>query len=161
MIALVSRWFWRREAALSDAGADDAAAIAALHAASFGRGWSEGEVESLLVDSAVVADRAMIGRRLVGFILTRHAADEAEVLSIAVDGRARRRGLGRRLLRRNLQRLATFGVGRVFLEVDAGNEPALALYRRMGFVEAGRREGYYRGTAGQVAPALVLCRTLD
>jgi ribosomal-protein-alanine N-acetyltransferase len=93
--------------------------------------------------------------------LTRHAADEAEVLSIAVDGRARRRGLGRRLLRRNLQRLATFGVGRVFLEVDAGNEPALALYRRMGFVEAGRREGYYRGTAGQVAPALVLCRTLD
>lgn len=160
MIRLIKRWLARSEAVISDAGVRDARAIASLHATSFQRGWTDGEVERLLIAPNVFADRALMGARLVGFILTRAAAEEAEILSIAVAKGARGRGIGRRMLQRNLQRLVGAGVGAVFLEVDAQNRPALALYRRMGFAEVGRREGYYRHTPDQASTALVLRRDL-
>ncbi len=56
MINLFSNLFARAEPVLSEAASRDAAAIAALHAASFRRGWSEQEVEGLLTDRA--SDRA-------------------------------------------------------------------------------------------------------
>jgi ribosomal-protein-alanine N-acetyltransferase len=131
-------------------------ALAALHAASFNRGWSEHELEQLLTDRGVIADRAIRGRRIVGFILSRRAADEAEVLSVAVARATRGRGLARRLLDLHLRRLAGFGLRAVFLEVDEDNEPARRLYARAGFREVGRRPGYYAGGKG----ALVLRRDL-
>ena len=76
--------FARAEPALSTASPRDAASLAALHAASFNRGWSEHEFEQLLTDRNVVADRAKSGRGNVAFILSRRAADEAEILSVAV-----------------------------------------------------------------------------
>jgi ribosomal-protein-alanine N-acetyltransferase len=48
----------------------------------------------------------------------------------------------------------------VFLEVGDDNVPALRLYRRAGFREVGRREGYYRDQAGKASTALVLRRDL-
>jgi [ribosomal protein S18]-alanine N-acetyltransferase len=160
MIGWLRRLFSRREPVIADADPRDAAAIAKLHAASFRRGWSDGEVEGLLLDGQVVADRARIGRDLAGFVMARHAADEAEILSIAVDAGARRHGLGRMLLRRNLQRLAGLGVRAVFLEVGADNAPALALYRRMGFKQVGKRERYYGDGPAHDSTALVLRREI-
>lgn len=160
MIDLLSRLFSRRAPMVSDAGPRDAKAIAALHALSFRRGWSDGEVERLLLDDNVVADRALLARAVVGFVLARWAADEAEILSIAVDKAARGRGLGRALLHRNLQRLAGLGVRTVFLEVGADNGPALALYERMGFAEVGKRERYYGTEIALDSTALVLRRDI-
>src|SRR5215212_6267677 len=100
MMNLFGGLFRRRDAEISEAGTRDAAVIAGLHSAAFHRGWSESELESLLLDRSVVAHRAMRGRKLVGFILSRLAADEAEILSIAVACSQRSRGLGRRLLDR-------------------------------------------------------------
>ena len=88
------------------------------------------------------------------------AADEAEILSIAVDAGARGRGIGRSLLQRHLRRLAGIGIRAVFLEVDAGNEPALRLYARMGFAQVGRREHYYQSAGPSAGAALVLRRDL-
>jgi ribosomal-protein-alanine N-acetyltransferase len=158
MTDFVSRLFARGQPILSDAEPRDAQAIAVLHAASFRRGWSDGEVEQLLFESSVVADRALVGRTLAGFILTRCAADEAEILSIAVDKRWRGGGLGHKLLQRNLQRLAARGVRAVFLEVGADNQPALRLYERLGFEQVGKRERYYPGDTAREATALVLRR---
>ena len=104
----------------------------------------------------MVADRATRGRRNVGFILSRRAADEAEILSVAVARAWRGRGLARRLLDLHLRRLAGFGLSAVFLEVDEDNTPARRLYARAGFREVGRRPGYYTGGKG----ALVLRRDL-
>ena len=84
MIGFFSSLFARGEPALSEAGARDAAAIAALHAASFRRGWSEQEVEGLLIDRHVIAHRAMRAGKLAGFIMSRLVEDEAEILSVAV-----------------------------------------------------------------------------
>ena len=77
MIALVSRLIPSTQPTFLAARPRDAAAIAQLHAASFGRGWEEDEVHQLLSDSAVAAHRAMVRRTMVGFIMSRIAADEA------------------------------------------------------------------------------------
>ena len=160
MIGFITRLFARGEPVLSEARPPDAAAIATLHAASFHRGWSDGEIESLLIDRNVVAHRAMIGRKLAGFILSRRAAGEAEILSVAVAAARRGKGLSRRLLDLHLRRLSALGTRSVFLEVDEDNVPARRLYARAGFREVGRREAYYRDRPGRNAAALVLRRDL-
>jgi ribosomal-protein-alanine N-acetyltransferase len=160
MIGFLTRLLDRREPALSEATPRDAAAIAALHGKSFHRGWSDGEIESLLLDRNVIAHRAIVGRGLVGFILSRMAIDEAEILSVAIAPARRGRGLSRRLLDLHLRRLAGIGVHRVFLEVDEGNIPARKLYARAGFRDVGRREAYYLDHLGRNAAALVLRRDL-
>src|SRR5262249_43831668 len=96
MIGIVSRLF-AREPVLSEAGPRDARALAALHGVSFHRGWSDGEFERLLFDRNVLAHRAMVGRSLIGFIVSRLVLDEAEILSIAVASTRRGRGLARQL----------------------------------------------------------------
>jgi [ribosomal protein S18]-alanine N-acetyltransferase len=154
---------WRRllgrgDPVLSAAGMRDARALSVLHAASFHRGWSDAEFEALLIDRNVVAHRAVVGTSLVGFILSRVVAGEAEILSVAVTSSRRGRGLARQLLDLNLRRLAALGARTVFLEVDEGNTPARRLYRRAGFREVGRREGYY--PEGKGAAALILRRDL-
>ena len=160
MIAMVARLFARGEPSLSEASVRDARAIARLHAASFHRGWSDGEIERLLLERTTLTHRAMSGRALQGFILSRLAAGEAEILSVAVASARRGRGVARALLNIHLRRLAGLGARSVFLEVDESNEPALRLYWRAGFREVGRRPGYYQQGRDKPATALVLRRDL-
>jgi [ribosomal protein S18]-alanine N-acetyltransferase len=160
MIAFVARLLGRGEPALSEAGPRDAAAMASLHAASFQRGWSDGEFERLLLERSVVAHRAIVGRSLAGFILSRMAAGEAEILSVAVAIARRGRGLAGALLDLHMRRLAGLGVRAIFLEVDEDNTPARRLYERAGFREVGRRPGYYQRESGNAVSAAVLRRDL-
>jgi len=160
MINLLANLFARAKPTLSEASSRDAAAIAALHAASFRRGWSEQEVEGLLTDRHVVAHRAMAGARMAGFIMSRLVIDEAEILSVAVAAARRGRGLARNLLNLHLRRLAGLGARTVFLEVDEHNEAAIRLYHRAGFREISRRPNYYPTADGKSAAALVLRRDL-
>src|SRR3990172_5311596 len=160
MIKRLPNLFAGGEAALSDASARDAASIAGLHAASFRRGWSEPEVEALLLDRHVIAHRAGSGRKLAGFIMSRLVGDEAEILSVAVERSNQGRGLARRLLDLHLRRLAGLGARTVFLDVDEHNRPAIRLYDRAGFAEISRRPNYYPASDGTAAAALVLRRDL-
>ena len=91
-----------------------------------------------------------------GFILIRVVADEAEILTLAVRPAARREGLGARLVEAAVVRAAARGAERMFLEVAEDNVAARALYARTGFVEAGRRRGYYARADGSREDALVL-----
>jgi ribosomal-protein-alanine N-acetyltransferase len=145
--------------ALAEARRGDAPAMAALHAQSFHRGWSDGEFESLLSERNVIAHRATLRGNLVGFILSRLAADEAEILSVAVAARERGRGLARDMLAMHMRRLAGAGCRTIFLEVDETNQPARRLYKSAGFREVGRRDSYYRAGSGASA-ALVLRRDI-
>jgi len=156
MMNFVTHLLSRPRPTFSEASARDAGAIAAIHAASFQRGWSEDEIYRLLIDRAVVTHRAMIGRRLIGFILSRLAADEAEILSVAIAPAWRGRGLARPLLELHLRRLAGLGARTVFLEVCERNDSARRLYDGAGFHEVARRQGYYEGGS----TALVLRRDL-
>ena len=95
-----------------------------------------------------------------GFVLSRLAADEAEILTIAVESASRGKGVGRALLAENLRQAANAGARAMFLEVDRGNAPALALYKRLGFVAVGERAGYYRRKDGVRATAIVMRKAL-
>ncbi len=156
MIGVLSRLFSRGALSFADARPSDAAAIALIHGASFQRGWGEDEIRRLLIEKNVVAHRAISGRKVIGFILSRLAAGEAEILSVAIAPSWRGRKLARPLLDLHLRRLAGLGTRAVFLEVSEHNAPATRLYRRAGFREVGRRQGYYDGGA----TALVLRRDL-
>jgi len=126
-LSWLMRLVGRRAPAVSPAGPQDAPQFAMLHAAAFQRGWSAEEFERLLIEPNVVADRAMAGSRLAGFVLSRLAAEQAEILSIAVAVRDRRRGLASSLLDVHLNRLAGYGTRSLFLEVDERNIADLEL----------------------------------
>jgi ribosomal-protein-alanine N-acetyltransferase len=157
---LVRRWWKGGDARLGAAEPADAVALAALHADSFRRGWSEEEFARLLLDRNVIADVAMVGETLAGFVMSRCVVEEAEILSVAVAPTRRSRGVAGRLLAVHLGRLAAAGIERVFLEVAQDNAPACRLYATAGFREVGRRPGYYARPGGPPAIALVLRRDL-
>jgi ribosomal-protein-alanine N-acetyltransferase len=154
MIWFVSRLFSRKRPPIAEARPADAAVIAALHGVSFRRGWGEDEILRLLLDRNVVTERMTSGGKLIGFIMSRLAAGEAEILSVAIARAWRGRGLSRQLLDLHLRRLAGLGIRAVYLEVGENNAPACRLYRRAGFRQVGRRHGYY----DDGATALVLRR---
>lgn len=147
---------------------DHAAAAAAIHAASFARAWDTIELERMIASAAHFADGVFAGgifaqgrAPLLGFALSRLVLDEAEILTVALRPDARGQGAGGLLLRQHLDRLAQHGARTVFLEVDEGNASALALYRRTGFAEIGRRPGYYAGHDGERATAIAMKATLE
>ena len=139
-------------------------ACAALHSTAFAYAWGEHEFERLISASNAVGDAALGARRkdLVGFILSRVAADEAEVLTIVVAPSYRNRGIGRQLIQSHLTRLRNLKVGSLFLEVGETNGAARKLYANLGFVEVGRRKNYYKteNPTEQVS-ALILRRDID
>ena len=165
MINLVPSWLsglWRGgPAAIEPASLRDAPKLAQLHSASFHRGWGEGEFEGMLIERNTLVHRLRIGRKIIGFAVSRMAADEAEILSIAVAANQRGRGLSRDLLLTHLGHLAGRGVRKVFLEVEENNQPARRLYERGGFAVAGRRERYYREANGVQLNALLMRRDLS
>lgn len=138
----------------------DSTQAAYLHGLSFARGWTEEEIGTLVLDRQVEANALVRGKGLDGFVLSRLAADEAEILTIAVAPAQRGAGLGRKLLSHHLARLAARGVKALFLEVEDSNTAAKALYARAGFVEVGRRPAYYAKADGSRAEAVVLKRDL-
>jgi ribosomal-protein-alanine N-acetyltransferase len=136
-------------------------ACAAVHATSFSYAWPPADIEALLLANSTFADGAFgkVGD-LQGFILSRRAADEAEILTIAVQPKKRGHGIAGRLMRANMSRLQAAGARSWFLEVEAQNAAALALYRRFGFEKVGERKSYYRKPDGDSALAYVLRRAL-
>jgi len=115
----------------------------------------------MLTERNTLVHRLKLGRKIVGFAVSRIAADEAEILSIAVAASHRGRGLSRHLLLTHLGHLAGRGVRTVFLEVEENNQPARRLYHRAGFGVAGRRERYYQQPGGEQLNALLMRRDLS
>jgi [ribosomal protein S18]-alanine N-acetyltransferase len=153
---------WGGAAALVEpAQLRDAPRLAQLHGASFHRGWGETEFETMLTERNTLVHRLVAGRKTIGFAVSRIAADEAEILSIAIAESHRGRGLSRELLRTHLGHLAGRGVRTVFLEVEENNQPARRLYQGSGFAVAGRRERYYRQPGGEQLNALLMRRDLS
>lgn len=142
------------------AAAPDPAALAALHARAFvvPRPWHASEVAALLAAPDVRCASVGAAGDLAGFGMIRVVADEAELLTLAVDPNLRRQGHGAALLGDLIRRAAAAGAAQMFLEVAEDNHAARRLYANAGFVEAGRRRGYYRMPAARATDALLLRR---
>lgn len=144
---------------IGDARGAGAEALAALHARAFedsvsSRSWSGAEIAQVMAPPHAIA-LAAFAPDLAGFILAWTIGEEAEILTLATAPERRRTGVGRALLRAVSAAAAARGAQRVLLEVGADNAAARGLYESAGFIEIGRRKGYYSGAHG-ATDALVL-----
>ena len=80
-----------------------------------------------------------------GFIVWRTVADESEIITIGVHPTARGAGIATAMLTLMEHEIKKAGVKKIFLEVSAENAPAIALYKKCGFIQNGRRPKYYDG----------------
>lgn len=139
----------------------DAASCARLHAIGFAHSWSSAEFETLLTDKTCIGDGVDGNIGLIGFVLSRRALDEAEILTVIVDPCSRRKGFAGQLLAAHIARLAGSGVRNLFLEVDERNSAALTLYRRFGFAKVGERKAYYARAGETRSNACIMRRRLE
>lgn len=136
--------------------------IAALHARLFDPPWDAPSIASSIEHPgsssfiAQVREPAM----LVGFVIGRLAADEAEILSIGVAPEWQRRGVGRRMVEGLVRAARRAEAKRLFLEVASDNLAAGALYGSLGFVPVGGRKGYYQRADGSKVDAIILALAL-
>ena len=161
MMAWLAELWGGGQALVEPASLRDASDLAHIHGASFHRGWGEGEFERMLLERNTLVHRLRMGRKIIGFSVSRMAADEAEILSIAVAKAHRGRGLSSSLLLTHLGHLAGRGIRAVFLEVEENNQPARRLYDRAGFTVVGRRERYYQQGGGEPLNAVLMRRDLS
>jgi [ribosomal protein S18]-alanine N-acetyltransferase len=133
-------------------------AMAALHREAFDetpRPWAASEFAEMLAAQTTVAVS-----RDEGFALGRVAGPEAELLTLAVAQGMRRSGLGAALVVAFEAAAAARGAEESFLEVAEGNAAARALYKRLGYAEAGLRPEYYPRTGAAAATAIVMRKSL-
>jgi tRNA threonylcarbamoyladenosine biosynthesis protein TsaB len=148
------------EPLLRAAVAVDAAALALLHAECFDTAWSASEFASLMLMPGTEVLMAFDGPEPLAFLMTRRAADEAEIVAIATRPGARRRGLARRLLDHQSTEFLAAGIATLFLEVASSNAAARGLYESLGFRPAGLRRNYYDRGGGLREDAVVMRKDL-
>lgn len=162
--------FGKREAKVMilPGSVDDLNDLTRLHQEGFRRGWQASEMAALMDKPENVFFVArLVGKPdvpIVGFNILRQTAEEAEILSIAVDPAWRGRDIGEKLMREAINHLLADRVAELFLEVDETNLSAVRLYTKLGFKTVGERPGYYRAvnpTAGSVQRSAALVMRLD
>ena len=140
---------------MTDADLDE---VAALEARCHAYPWSRGN----FADALVAGYGAWLFRedgRLASYSAMMRGVEEAHLLNITVTPELQGRGRGTAFLGFLLAQAREWSARRVLLEVRPGNMAALAMYRRNGFSEIGRRRGYYHGPAGS-EDAIVMERVL-
>lgn len=139
---------------------DDVDAVHALECSVFPHPWSRVNFS----DSVQAGYDAWLLRdatgELAGYFLLMYALDEAHLLDVAVARKRHGTGLGRHLLDTLCARAKEMGAESVLLEVRPSNQRALAVYKRYGFAEIGRRKGYYPAHEGKREDAIVMRHAL-
>jgi ribosomal-protein-alanine N-acetyltransferase len=147
--------------ALRPAVRADAPALALLHASCFADAWSMPAMLDVLdLAGAFGSVVACAGLPLAGLALARVAADEAELLTLAVGAVWRRQGIARALIDATVAEAGQRGARHLFLEVAEDNDAARRLYTAEGFTPIGRRRGYYTRPGAPAVDALTLRRIL-
>ena len=145
---------------LQPLGPFDLTVAAALHAGCFDSAWNEAAMAEVVAMPGSFGALAHVGDQPAGLVIVLAVGAEAEILTLGVLPRFRRRGVAGRLLAWVADRLSGVGCQRLLLEVAEDNAAARALYGKLGFERIGRRPSYYRRPAGTEA-AVVLARGLD
>ena len=121
------------------------AQVAVLEKQCFSAPWSEasvaGELDNPLSVWLVCVDRG----KVLGYVGSQTVLEESDMMNIAVLPEARRAGIGERLILSLIELLKDRGSRSLALEVRASNTPAISLYKKLGFLQVGRRPNYYRG----------------
>lgn len=128
--------------------------MAELHRESFDSPWSEQTFITLL-SQPIVCGWIARDKEPTGFVLARVAADEIEILTVAIRNSHRRKGIAQTLINQALDWGRKNNGVICHLEVAADNTAALALYESLGFEETGRRDRYYHRPQGAIDAVLM------
>ncbi len=120
------------------------AQIAALEKLCFSDPWPEAAIVPELTNPLSLWLVAMVGQRLVGYVGSQTVEEESDMMNIAVHPDFRRQGIAERLVLELVTALNDRGSRSLALEVRASNGPAISLYEKLGFSQAGLRKNYYR-----------------
>ena len=120
------------------------APIAQLEKLCFSDPWSEKSIETELSCRLSCWLVAMEGDTLLGYVGSQTVMDESDMKNLAVHPDYRRRGTAQALVNALENALRERGSKALTLEVRASNEPAIALYEKLGFQQVGLRKSYYR-----------------
>ena len=118
--------------------------IAALEEICFADPWSEQSIASELKSTWSYWLVAQEADRVVGYVGSQSAIDEADIMNVAVHPDYRRQGIAEKLINSLVEELKNRGIHALLLEVRASNAPAIALYEKLGFQQVGLRKNYYR-----------------
>lgn len=122
---------------------EDAPNAAALEEKCFPFPWSDGAIRDELDNGSAAFFSAFSDGKFVGHAGMITALGEGNVCNIAVDPSARRRGVGEALVKALIAEGKARYLNVIMLEVRASNAPAIALYKKLGFIEVGRRKNFY------------------
>lgn len=122
----------------------DVPAVAELERKCFSDPWSERSVAAELENPLSLWFVALLGRTVVGYVGSQSVMEQADMMNIAVNPDYRRQGIAESLIERLVAELKDKQVSSLTLEVRASNAPAIALYRKLGFIQVGKRPNYYR-----------------
>lgn len=142
------------------AGYHDYRHMARIHCASFERGWKAEEIREMMEQEGTKALIYDLAGSRAGFLLFRMAADECEIIAVAVDQQYQRKGIARKLLDYLPDYLLREHIHTIFLEVAEDNLAAIALYQAAGYEEHGKRKAYYRRWHGRRVDALLFRKRL-
>ena len=118
--------------------------VAQLEKECFHDPWSEKSIASELKNPLSLWLVALDGQQVAGYVGSQSVMGEADMMNIAVSSWHRRQGIAQELVERLVTLLREKDVYSLTLEVRASNEPAKALYSKLGFSQVGRRPNYYR-----------------
>lgn len=141
----------------------DIGAMARIHALSFDDAWTGAMIRRILTMPGAFGIVARQRRKwtVAGFALLRQAADECEVLSLAVAPNLRGDGVGGLLFAGAMEQASVAGATKLFLEVAEDNDIARRLYSSRGLVPVGRRPDYYTRNDGSTAAAVTMSCGLE
>ncbi len=119
-------------------------AVAELEKLCFTDPWPVEGIEPELKNPLSYWLVAMDGEQLAGYIGSQSCPPEADVMNVAVSPECRRQGIAQSLIEALVTGLKAKDITSLSLEVRASNGPAIALYKKLGFTQVGRRPNYYR-----------------
>lgn len=123
--------------------ADFAQIYADIHSVCFAHGWNESTMRQMLLMPGAVGWIAYDRDKPAGIVMYAYSPEQADIVTFGVLPEYRGKHVSDELMKESFRFLSGHGIKEIFLEVAVDNEHAIALYRRHGFVQVGRRPNYY------------------
>ena len=118
--------------------------MAVLEKMCFHDPWSLNSIASEVSNKLSLWFVAVENEKVVGYVGSQTVLGETDMMNIAVHPDCRKRGIATLLITHLVDALAQQGSHSLMLEVRESNENAISVYRKLGFMDVGRRKNYYR-----------------
>ena len=114
-----------------------------IETSTFKRPYSQNHLEYLARVCPETFLLALIDNHPAGYVAAFITGEEAHIMSIAIDLKWRRKGIGKSLMLEIMDKVKKLGVREIHLEVKESNNSAIELYEKLGFKQINKINDYY------------------